>query len=102
MDKKAFADRIANLRIKKGVSAREMSQTLDLSDGYINNIENCVNFPSMKAFFLICDYLEISPKDFFDTNNHDPQGTNELVEALNGLSAEQREHILALVKSLKK
>lgn len=101
MDKKAFADRIASLRIKKGVSAREMSQTLDLSDGYVNNIENCVNYPSMKAFFLICDYLEISPKEFFDTDCPDPQGTRELMEAIKRLNAEQQSHLLALANALK-
>lgn len=102
MDNKAFAERIAALRINKGVSAREMSQTLDLSDGYINNIENCVNYPSMKVFFLICDYFEISPKEFFDTECIDPKSTNELLDVVKGLSSEQQSHIIALAKALKK
>lgn len=79
-----------------------MSQTLDLSDGYVNNIENCVNYPSMKAFFLICDYLEITPKEFFDSGNHNPLITNELTEEIKGLNAEQQEHLLALIKAFKK
>ena len=102
MDKKQFAERVASLRIKKGVSAREMSQTLELSDGYINNIENCVNYPSMKVFFLICDYFEITPQEFFDTDCNDPKSTNELLAAIKGLSPEQQSHIIALAKALKK
>jgi hypothetical protein len=34
----------------------------------INNIENGINLPSMQAFFYICEYLEITPKEFFDTD----------------------------------
>lgn len=102
MDKKAFAERVAYFRLKKGVSAREMSQILDLSDGYVNNIENAVNYPSMKSFFLICDFFEITPKEFFDTECVDPQSTNELLEAVKGLSFEQQSHIIALAKALKK
>ena len=33
-------ERIAQLRIKKGVSARDMSLSLGQANNYINNIEN--------------------------------------------------------------
>ena len=35
-----FAERLAELRIAKGVSARDMSLSIGQSAGYINNIEN--------------------------------------------------------------
>lgn len=60
-----FAERLVELRIAKGVSARDMSLSIGQSAGYINNIENKKNLPSMAAFFYICDYLEISPQEFF-------------------------------------
>ena len=50
----------------KGVSARDMSLSIGQSAGYINNIENKKNLPSMAAFFYICEYLEVSPQEFFD------------------------------------
>ena len=59
-----FIQRLVDLRLKKGVSARDMSLSLGQSAGYINNIENGVNYPSMTVFFYICDYFGISPKDF--------------------------------------
>ena len=40
-----FADRLAQLRIEKGVSARDMSLSIGQSAGYINNIENKNNLP---------------------------------------------------------
>lgn len=48
-----FCRRLAELRIKKGVSARDMSLSIGQSAGYINNIENGKNFPSMMGFFYI-------------------------------------------------
>ena len=61
-----FWKRLAELRIQKGISAREMSLSLGLSDSYINKIENGKTLPSMEAFFDICNFLEVSPRDFFD------------------------------------
>ena len=78
MDKNDFAKRLAELRIAKGVSARDMSLSLGQSAGYINNIENGVNLPSMAVFFYICEYLSITPKEFFDTENNDPEKAAEL------------------------
>lgn len=40
-----FAERLAQLRTQKGVSAREMSLSLGQSAGYINNIENKNSLP---------------------------------------------------------
>ena len=42
-----FAKRLAQLRNQKGVSARDMSLSLGQGAGYINNIENKNNLPSM-------------------------------------------------------
>ena len=48
-----FAKRLAQLRNQKGVSARDMSLSLGQGAGYINNIENKNNLPSMTVFFYI-------------------------------------------------
>lgn len=61
-----FSIRLAQLRNIKGVSARDMSLSLGQNPGYINNIESGKSLPSMAAFFYICEFLEISPKEFFD------------------------------------
>ena len=54
-----IADRLAQLRIQKGVSARDMSLSLGQSESYINKIENRRTLPSMSGFFYICEFLEI-------------------------------------------
>lgn len=102
MDKEQFIRRLVELRVHKGVSARDMSLSLGQSPGYINNIENGINFPSMTVFFWICEYLEISPKDFFDTDKKNPQKINELLNAAKELSDAQLSLLIALAKEMMK
>ena len=101
MEQQEFIDRLVKLRMNKGVSARDMSLSLGQSEGYINNIENGVNFPSMTVFFYICDYFGISPKEFFDIDSSDPVKSKELLEATKNLTSEQLEHLIAIAKSIK-
>ena len=61
MDQEKFVKRLIELRLNKGVSARDMSLSLGQSAGYINNIENGINYPSMSLFFYICEYFGITP-----------------------------------------
>ncbi len=102
MEKEDFAKRLTELRINKGVSARDMSLSLGQSAGYINNIENGINLPSMMSFFYICDYLDIEPKDFFDTKSSNPAKANELLKIVKSLDSEQLDNLIALAKGLRK
>ena len=65
MYEKEFSKRLCELRLEKGVSAREMSLSLGQSASYINRIENGKMLPSMGGFFKICDYVSITPQSFF-------------------------------------
>ena len=100
MDEKAFSLRLAQLREKKGVSARDMSLSIGQNAGYINNIESGKSMPSLSGFFYICEYLGISPSDFFDVNTKNPTRLNELMEDLKRLNDKQLETIAALVKDI--
>ena len=67
MNEKDFALRVAQLRDKKGVSARDMSLSMGQNPGYIHNIESGKSLPSMTGFFYICEYLGITPEEFFES-----------------------------------
>lgn len=97
-----FRQRLAQLRIQKGVSARDMSLSIGQSESYINKIENGKAFPSMQIFFYICDYLNISPKDFFDAENSNPEALNTLITDIKSLTDKQISSISNIVKELKK
>lgn len=102
MEKEIFIKRLVDLRMNKGISARDMSLSIGQSPGYINNIENGVNFPSMSAFFYICEYLGITPKEFFDVDTVNPTKLNELIEICRGLNSVQLENLIAIAKDIKK
>lgn len=102
MEREDFIRRLVELRMKKGVSARDMSLSLGQSPGYINNIETGVSFPSMTVFFYICEYLDITPKDFFDVDSYDPARIRLILELSKKLSAEQLELVIKLMSELSK
>ena len=100
MEQKEFSERLTKLRLEKGVSARDMSLSIGQSAGYINNIENGIAFPSMTVFFYICEYLNITPMEFFETDMHSPSKNTELLEAVRGLDTEQLSLVIAVAKGL--
>ncbi|MBQ9735404.1 MAG: helix-turn-helix transcriptional regulator [Clostridia bacterium] len=98
----SFGLRLAQLRIKKGVSAREMSLSLGQNPAYINNIETGKSKPSIDVFLYICEYLEITPGEFFDFESTDPVRLRGIVANMKTLNDEQLAVIAALVKDLAK
>lgn len=101
IEQKEFSNRLAQLRIQKGVSARIMSFELGQNKNYIANIENGKSFPTMASFFNICHYLEISPNEFFNYNNSSPVETNEFVKIISKCSNNQKELLKNLINELK-
>lgn len=101
MEKDDFIKRLIKLRMNKGVSARDMSLSLGQSPSYINNIECGKNLPSMTVFFYICDYLRITPQEFFETENTNPTKAHELLSIVKGFSNEKLDNLIALAKNIK-
>lgn len=95
---KQFAFFVQSLDMQPmGVSARDMSLSLGQSESYINKIENKRTLPSMTGFFYICDYLNITPQEFFNTDAAVPQKSKELLREIERLSPE---HILLVVRDI--
>lgn len=97
-----FYDRLIQLRTEKGVSARDMSLSIGQSAGYINSLENRNAFPSMQMFFYICEFLGVTPSEFFDADNDHPADIAELVRDINELNDEARAGLKAIIKSMKR
>lgn len=100
MYQEEFAKRLASLRMKKGVSARDMSLSIGQNAGYINNIETGKALPSMSGFFFICEYLRISPQEFFDLDAAQPENLRNLIANLKKLDSRQLESLSILVEGL--
>lgn len=95
-----FYRRMTELRMQKGVSARDMSLSLGQSESYINKIENKRTLPSLTGFLYICEYFGITPQEFFNQNAAAPQKTRQLLTELEKLTPEQTEHILQIVRDI--
>ena len=95
-----FPRRLTELRINKGVSARDMSLSLGQSESYINKIENRHALPSLQGFFYICEYLGITPSEFFNTNVSSPTKAREIAENINKLTPIQAEHIILIINDM--
>lgn len=95
-----FSRRLGELRERKGVSAWDMSLSIGQNPGYINTIENGHSLPSMSAFLSICDYLMISPCEFFDLDAKVPERLRSITENLKKLDDEQLASVETIVKGL--
>jgi len=100
MYEKFFSQRLAQLREQKNVSAREMSLSIGQNSSYINRIENGKAFPSMQVFFYICEYLGITPCEFFDTKVNNPEKLNQILPNLMKLNDTQLDNISSIVEGL--
>ena len=97
-----FSRRLSQLRTGKGVSARDMSLSIGQNAGYINSIENGKSLPSMTVFLSICDYLGITPSEFFDVDAKYPAKLRGIMEDLKRLDERQFSNIEAIIEDLAK
>ncbi len=101
IDEKFISNRIAMLRTARNISARDMSLSLGQNKNYINDIENNKSLPSMSMFLYICEFLKISPMNFFDEGNASPTTGDETYKAIKHLSFEQQKTLIKLIKYFK-
>ncbi|MEG0546083.1 MAG: helix-turn-helix transcriptional regulator [Oscillospiraceae bacterium] len=82
MNEDFIRNRITELRVKKGISEYRMSNDLGHSKSYIQSITSGRALPSLSEFLYICEYLEISPKCFFDDEIDYPIITQKLIDQI--------------------
>ena len=102
MEEKDFSLRLAILRTKKNVSAREMSLAIGQNPNYINHIETGKTTPSLAGILYICDYLDITPSEFFDMDNPNPEKIQAIIRDLKKLNDNQLDAVATLVKDIVK
>ena len=101
MNDKFIRDRISILRTKKGISKYKMSLDLGHSKSYVQSISAGRALPSLSEFLYICEYLGVTPKEFFDEETKDPQLVRELYNISLSLEKEDLEVLLSMAKRLK-
>ena len=102
MDTDYIVKRITELRLKKGVAEHRMSLDLGHSRSYMQGISSGRALPSMTEFLAICDYLDVTPKDFFDEDNTNPPLLQETLSMLKRLSENDLSIIHTMAERLQK
>ena len=102
MNNEWFAQRLFELRNSKNVSARDMSLSLGQSESYINKIENQKALPSMNMFFYMCEYLGVTPEEFFSKKLFKNKKFEEIELLLNEFSPAQLDSLKNLLISFSK
>lgn len=101
MDENFIRDRISELRIQKNISEYKMSLDLGHSKGYIQGISSGRALPSMYEFLYICDYFDITPKEFFDVESSERLKLHQLYISARELKNEDLDALIYLANHLK-
>lgn len=100
MNEQFIRDRISILRTKKGISEYKMSLDMGHSKSYIQSISSGKALPSMSEFLYICEYLGVTPREFFDEEIAEPSMSNELFELTKKMAAEDISLLINMAKRL--
>ena len=100
MDNMFVRNRISELRTKKGVSEYKMSLDLGHSKSYIQSISSGKALPSFSEFLYICEYLGVTPKEFFDADLTEPQLVSKLTMLARNLTPEDLAVLINMAERL--
>ena len=100
MDDRFVRNRISELRTKKGVSEYKMSLDLGHSKSYIQSISSGKALLSFSEFLFICDYLGVTPKEFFDADTKEPQLVCKLTELAKNLTTDDLAALITMAERL--
>ena len=92
--------RITELRLKKGVSEYKMSIDMGHSKGYIQSITSGRALPSLSEFIYMCDYLGVTPKDFFDDKIQEPILLQKIIAGIKNMNEKDLNTLLMLIDRL--
>ena len=94
------ARRITELRMKKNISEQQMSLEMGHGRSYIQNISSGRVNPSMPELLYMCEYLGVTPSEFFDEQCEEPILLQRAYEGLKKLDARDLEVLIGLIDRL--
>ncbi|MCD8231877.1 MAG: helix-turn-helix domain-containing protein [Clostridiales bacterium] len=97
-DEKFIRERIALLITQKGISATKMSREMGYGKGYFSDVYIGKQSIPYDRLFATMEYLEVTPRDFFDTELPYPTVTRQLCEECRKLDIEDQKSYLEIFK----
>lgn len=95
-------NRITELRLSKNISEHRMSLDLGKSGSYIRSITSGASLPSLKEFFRIIDYFEMTPTEFFASLENDDSLCYKLIEKLRQMNEDDIEKVATFLSWIEK
>lgn len=102
MDESFIRNRITELRTQKGISEYKMSTDMGHSKSYIQGISSGRAMPSMAEFLYLCEYLAVTPRDFFDAEIDNPALLQQGIDGLKALNEDDLKLIVSNINRLRK
>ena len=101
MEEQFIRDRISRLREDKQVSERKMSLDLGHSTSYIRSITSGRAFPSMSEFLYICEYLGVTPMEFFNEEKSTTLTQQKAIDYIYTMSDEDISLMIGFIERMK-
>ena len=98
MDEEFIRNRITELRLKKGVSEYQMSMDLGKQQDHRRKSYPC--YWQGQQFLNICEYMEITPFQFFDAQENNPQLIKKALDGMRKLSDDDLIMLIGLIGRL--
>lgn len=99
--RKFLIDRLGMMRIRAGLSARELSGRIGKSKAYIAKFDNGDLAIPSEVLFDAIEVCGSTPEEFFFVDIANYKEAKELFEIYKTLSAENKARIIDLMKNLK-
>ena len=101
MEEQFIRDRISKLREQKQVSERKKSLDLGHSTSYIRSITSGRSLPSMSEFLYICEYLGVTPMEFFNEDKATTLMQQKAIDYIYSMSDEDVSLMIGFIERMK-
>ena len=101
MEEQFIRDRISKLREQKQVTERKMSLDLGHSTSYIRSITSGRSLPSMSEFLYICEYLGVTPMEFFNEDKATTLMQQKAIDYIYSMSDEDVSLMIGFIERMK-
>ena len=99
MDRNEIILRIGQIRNRANLSARALSQRINLNDGYINRLESKKDFlPTVEVLLRIIEVCNSTPAEFFYYDIDAYKKDEQLIDVFKGIDDDRKNGLLMFLK----
>ncbi|MCI9571254.1 MAG: helix-turn-helix transcriptional regulator [Lachnospiraceae bacterium] len=92
--------RISFFREAKGYSVNKLATLSGISQSYLRDVELGKKNPTVEILSYLCDALDISLQEFFDTESKKAFSEDPLIKQIYHLTPSQRKSLAAFLDSM--